>query len=334
MLLHSTFCLFKNTKLRLALGAFLVASFLPIVLPEFYAFLLIEVMILGLLGMAVNLLVGYSGMITLAGATFYGIGAYTLGILLLKASLPFVFALVLCPLITTAFGLVIGWFCVRLSGFYFAMLTLAIGQLVWGVVFKWYSFTGGDDGLTGIPVPSLLATTTGVYYLTLCVLVISIVTMAVIINSPFGWTMKAIRENPERVRFLGVRIKRYRLAVFVVSSFFSGLAGGLYVVLVHGAFAEYLFWIKSGDAIIVALIGGMFNLIGPLIGAGIFIVLHHIVVQFTNYWLFVMGVLLLFVALFFPTGIIGGSKWFKKDTADRDLSSAMTNKTKTKTAKK
>jgi branched-chain amino acid transport system permease protein len=298
---------------------------LPLLLPEFYTFLLIEIMILGLLGMAVNLLVGYTGMISFGHAAFYGIGAYSLGLLLVKTNLPFVLAIVLCPLVTTLFGLVIGWFSVRLAGFYFAMLTLAIGQFIWGVIFKWYSFTGGDDGLTGIPIPSVLSSTVSVYYLVLAVLLGSMIAMAFIINSPFGWTMRAIRENPQRVRFLGINMRRYRLAVFVISTFFSGLAGGLYVVLVHGAFAEYAFWAKSGEAIIVALIGGMFSLFGPLVGAGVLMILQHIVVQFTEYWSLVVGLLLLVVALFIPFGVMGIGPKLKGSEAFRNMASVLAN---------
>jgi branched-chain amino acid transport system permease protein len=262
-------------------------------------------MILGLLGMTVNLLVGYTGMITFGHAAFYGIGAYALGLLLKKTSLPFSLVILLCPLITACFGLVIGWFCVRLVRFYFAMLTLAIGQFVWGVILKWYSFTGGDSGLVGIPVPALLSSPKDVYYLILAVLFMSIVVMALIIHSPFGMTMRAIRENPERVRFLGIYLTRYRLSVFVLSTFFAGLAGGLYVVLVHGAFPEYAFWAKSGEAIIVALIGGIFFFMGPLIGAAVLIILQQIVIQFTEYWSLVVGILLLVVIFFFPSGVSG-----------------------------
>jgi len=278
---------------------------LPIGMPKFFIFLLTEIFILGLFGLAVNLLVGYSGMVTFGHGAFYGLGAYTVGLLMTKTGIPFAAAMFVAPLTAAAFGLIIGFFCVRLTQFYFAMLTLAFGMLVWAIIYKWESFTGGDNGLVGVVLPSILSSPQAIYYFTLGVFAVCLAIQWKIINSPFGYTMRAIRENPERVRFLGIPLTRYKLAIFVVSAGFAGISGGLYTAFTKGAFPDYASWAKSGEGLIMVLIGGMSSFIGPLIGSAVLLFLQQIVTTFFKYWSIVLGFLLLLVVLFLPEGVMG-----------------------------
>jgi len=295
----------RRSIIGLSLFILLLALFLPVVLPKFLTFLLTEIIIFGLFGIAVNLLVGYSGMVTFGHGAFYGLGAYTVGLFLTKTGVPFIVAFLLAPIIASFFGLIIGFFCVRLTQFYFAMLTLAFGMLIWAIIYKWEKFTGGDNGLVGVPLPSILSSTQAFYYFTVCVVIICLIVLWRIVNSPFGYTMRAIRENPERVRFLGINLTRYKLAIFVISSGFAGISGGLYTAFTKGAFPDYASWAKSGEGLIIVLIGGMSSFIGPLIGAAVLVFLQQIVTMIFQYWSIVLGILLLLVVLFLPEGVMG-----------------------------
>ena len=276
--------------LRLLLAAVLVL--VPLAFPHFYLLLATEILIMGLFAVAFNLLLGYTGMVSFGHAAFYGLGAYACGLLLKKAGAPFAVAFLAAPLLAAAAALIFGLLCIRLTRIYFSMLTLAFSQIVWAVAHKWYSLTGGDNGLVPIPVPDALAGPRAFYLFTLACSALAAGALWRLVNAPFGRTLLAIRENAERAEFVGVHVKRMQLLAFVISGGVSGLAGALFALFSRGAFPDYAFWTKSAEVLLMTLLGGPYVFLGPALGAGILIVLNSVVTSFTEYWPVVLGVIL------------------------------------------
>jgi len=284
-----------------ALGAILLA--LPLALPHFYLLLSTEILIMGLFALAFNLLLGYAGMVSFGHAAFYGLGAYACGLLLKKAGAPFAVAFLAAPVVAAAGALIFGLLCIRLTRIYFSMLTLAFSQIVWATAHKWYSLTGGDNGLVAIPVPEALAGPRAFYLFTVACTALATWALWRLVNAPFGRTLLAIRENAERAEFVGVHVKHVQLAAFVISGGISGLAGGLFALFSRGAFPDYAFWTKSAEVLLMTLLGGPYVFLGPALGAGILIVLNSVVTSFTEYWPVVLGVILLLLIYVFPGGV-------------------------------
>jgi branched-chain amino acid transport system permease protein len=279
---------------------------LPLFSSGFHTTLASEMLIMALFAIGFNLVLGQTGMVSFGHAAYFGLGAYTTGLLLKNASLPLSLALPAAPIFSAVAGLGVGYLCVRLTRIYFAMLTLAFSQIFWVISFKWYSFTGGDDGLVGVPIAQAIAAPAAFYYFTLAVSAACVLVLWIILNSPFGHILRTIRESPERARAMGVYVRRYQLIVFVLSAFFSGLAGGLYTLLNRGAFPDFMFWTKSADVILMTLLGGMYSFIGPAVGAGIMVFLHsQVTIYWPEYWSMVLGLLLIVILLFFRGGIMG-----------------------------
>jgi branched-chain amino acid transport system permease protein len=286
----------------IGLGAALLLA--PLALPHFYLLLATEILIMGLFAVGFNLLLGYAGMVSFGHAAFYGLGAYACGLLLAKTGAPFAVAFAAAPLVAAAGALVFGLLCIRLTRIYFSMLTLAFSQIVWATAHKWYSLTGGDNGLVGIPVPGALTAPRPFYVFTaVCATLVTWVLWR-LVNAPFGRTLLAIRENAERAEFVGVHVKRVQLAAFVISGAVSGLAGGLFALFSRGAFPDYAFWTKSAEVLLMTLLGGPYVFLGPALGAGILIVLNSVVTSFTEYWPVVLGAILLLLIYVFPGGVM------------------------------
>ena len=287
---------------RLVLGAALLA--VPLVLPQFYLLLATEIVIMGLFAVAFNLLLGYGGMVSFGHAAFYGFGAYTLGLLLKKTGAPFAVAFLAAPALSAVLALVFGYLCIRLTRIYFSMLTLAFSQIVWATALKWYSLTGGDNGLVAIPMPEALARPQGFYLFALASAGLATWALWRLVNAPFGRTLLAIRENAERAEFVGLDVRRVQLTVFVISGAVSGLAGALFALFSRGAFPDYAFWTKSAEVLLMTLLGGPYVFLGPALGAGILIVLNSVVTSFTEYWPVVLGAILLALIYVFPGGVM------------------------------
>ena len=287
---------------RVLLAAVLLL--VPLVFPHFYLLLATEVLIMGLFAVAFNLLLGYAGMVSFGHAAFYGLGAYACGLLLKKAGAPFAVAFLAAPIVAAVAALVFGLLCIRLTRIYFSMLTLAFSQLVWAVAHKWYSLTGGDNGLVPIPVPEVLTGPRAFYLFTLASVAVATAALWRLVNAPFGRTLLAIRENAERAEFVGIHVRRVQLVAFVVSGGVSGLAGGLFALFSRGAFPDYAFWTKSAEVLLMTLLGGPYVFLGPALGAGILIVLNSVVTSFTEYWPVVLGVILLTLIYVFPGGVM------------------------------
>lgn len=278
---------------------------LPPILPRFYIYILALIFVTALLAMSLNLVLGHGGMFQFHHAVFYGVGAYTVALMLTKTSLPAWIGFIAGPIVAAVFGLLIGWFCVRLSRLYFGMLQIALGSLVWAVVFRWYDFTGGDDGIHGIPMPSILSPLNGSYYFILIITVICLIAMYLIFSSPFGGTLRAIRDNPGRCAAVGVNVRRHQLIGLIIASFFGGVAGVLFVVLEHSVFPDLMFWVLSLEICIMCLFGGWFTFMGPVLGAAMIVALRTFVGIYTEYWTLILGVMLMLLIFFLPQGVMG-----------------------------
>jgi branched-chain amino acid transport system permease protein len=318
-----------NTNFTLGLTSVMLLLFvlLPLILPMFWISLIIELLILGLAGMSVNLLLGYGGMMPFGHAAFYATGAYATAILLNRTSISPIMIFVLAPLIAALVGALFAFCLSKLYGFYFAIMTTAFSMLIWSLIRKWASLTGGDIGIASIAIPDFLSSINSVYYYTLTIVFLSVVVLWIIINSPFGWTLRAIKENSNRMIFTGISVPRHRYFAFVISSFFCGIAGSLYAIYSRTVFPEYAYWTASGDFVTMVILGGMNSFFGPMIGAFIWTFLRTIVTSYTIYWLLTIGIIILAVVLFMPEGIVGLFKSiFNRPSIRRKAKSILPNK--------
>jgi branched-chain amino acid transport system permease protein len=301
--------LFRNivpSKWSGLVAAIIIVLFiLPLFVPRFFVYILALIYVTSLLAMSLNMVVGYGGMFQFHHAVFYGVGAYAFALMLTKTSMPMWIGFIVGPVVAAATGLIIGWFCVRLTKLYFGMLQISLGSLIWAIVFRWYGFTGGDDGIHGIPMPSLISSLNSSYYFILIILVVCLVLMYMILKSPFGSTLQAIRDNSQRCEAVGINVRRYQLLGIVVATFFAGVAGVLFVVLERSVFAEMLFWVLSLEIFIMCLLGGWFTFAGPILGAAITVALRTFVGKYTEYWTLILGVMLILVIFFLPEGVMG-----------------------------
>jgi len=287
------------------IAIFIVLLILPLIAPIFYVYILALIFVTALLAMSLNLVLGHGGVFQFHHAVFYGVGAYTVALMLTKTSLPAWIAFIAGPIVAAAVGLVIGWLCVRLTRLYFGMLQISLGSLLWAIVFRWYDFTGGDDGIHGIPMPSVLFSLNGSYYFILIITVICLIVMYLIVKSPFGGTLRAIRDNPGRCAAVGVNVRRHQLIGIVIATFFAGVAGVLFVVLERSVFPDLLWWVLSLELCIMCLLGGWFTFIGPVLGAAMVILLRTFVGIYTEYWTIILGTILLVLVMFLPQGVMG-----------------------------
>ena len=290
----------------MGLGAgIIVLLLLPLFLPRFYVYLVSIILLYGLLATSLNLVLGYGGIFQFHHAVFYGVGAYGTTLMLTKTGLPAMLAFIAGPLVSAAFGLVLGIICIRLSKLYFGMLQISLGSLVWAIVYRWYSFTGGDDGMHGIPMPEMLSSPKSAYYFTLIITLLSLLIIWKIIRSPFGSVLQGIRDNPVRSEMIGINVRMHQLLALVLAGFFAGVAGSLFVVVDNTVFPDMLFWTLSLEIVIMCLLGGWFTFLGPMLGAAVIVALRTFVSIYTDYWALVLGIIMMLVIFFLPNGILG-----------------------------
>lgn len=294
----------RQTILGLGAGIIVLLLF-PVFLPRFYVYLVSIILLYGLLATSLNLVLGYGGIFQFHHAVFYGVGAYGTTLMLTKTGLPPMLAFIVGPLVSAAFGLVLGIICIRLSKLYFGMLQISLGSLVWAIVYRWYSFTGGDDGIHGIPIPKMLSSPKSAYYYTLIITLVSLFVMWKIIRSPFGSALQGIRDNPVRSEMIGINVRMHQLLALVLAGFFAGVAGSLFVVVDNTVFPDMLFWTFSLEILIMCLLGGWFTFLGPMLGAAVIVALRTFVSTYTDYWALVLGIIMMLVILFLPNGILG-----------------------------
>src|SRR5512139_23095 len=273
-----------------------------------------RVLVLGLAAMSVNFLLGFTGVLSFGHAAYFGLGAYGAGFAL-KFLAPSTPLSILCGMLLGGVaGAVLGSLIVRRRGVYFAMVTIAFGQVFYYIAFQWSSLTGGDDGLRGFSRQPLnfglfaidiLSNSDNFYYFVLVCFAIIVAIMAFILRSPFGRTMVAIRENERRARFLGIPVERHIWIAFTLSCFFMGFAGALYALLNNFADPKGLHFSQSGDFVMMAVMGGMRSFWGPLLGAAVFVILQDYLSSVTVNWMSFVGLLFVLVVLFFPRGLLG-----------------------------
>ena len=297
----------------------LAALCVPAIGSRFYTFVANDIAIFALFAISLNLLIGYTGLVSFGHAAYFGIGAYTTGILMKKLALPFVLAWPAAGVLAGLMALVAGFFCVRLTKIYFAMLTLAFAQIVWAICFKWNDVTGGEQGMPEIPYPNLdwmaalpvlrdWRTSDHFYVLSVILIALCLALLHRVVGSPFGRILTTIRENPERAEFIGVNVRRYELAAFVLAGAFAGLAGGLFGIFNRGVFPDFAYWTKSSEVLIMTLLGGMGMFYGPAIGALALILLNQQITSYTEYWPFVLGTILVVLLFVFPGGLAGAAE--------------------------
>ena len=297
-----------------------VAFCVPAMGSRFYTFLANDMVIWALFATSLNILVGYTGLVSFGHAAYFGIGAYATGLLMKKLGVSFLIAFPAAGVIAGLCALVFGFFCVRLTRIYFAMLTLAFAQIVWAICFKWNEVTGGEQGMPEIPYPSFdwvdrVAVvlpfvggyrTSDYFYFTCLLLVAACFWMLRrIVGSPFGRMLTTIRENAERAEFIGVNVRRYQLAAFVTAGAFAGFAGALFGIFNRGVFPDFAYWAKSAEVLIMAILGGMGHFWGPAVGAAVLILLNQQITAYTQYWPFILGSILIVLLFVFPGGIVG-----------------------------
>lgn len=303
-----------------ALWIVLLAMPFWIVLVGGYTDLATRVLVIGLAAMATNILVGHTGAMSFGHAAYFGLGAYAAGLTLryLVASSPAAFLIGI--LVGTLGGAVVGYLIVKLRGIYFALATIAFGQVFYFIAFRWNSVTGGDNGLRGFErVPIDLGFThinisdsLTFYYTVLVVLAVSAALMAVLLRSPFGRTMLALRENERRAKFLGVRVNLHLWIAYTASCVFIAAAGVLSALLNNFVSPHDVHWTLSGDFVLMAVLGGMRSFWGPLVGAFIFVVAQNYLSGVTDDWMFFIGLIFVLAVLFLPRGVMG--IWHKSDT--------------------
>ena len=292
--------------------AFLVI--LPFIVP--YKSLATLIIIWGLFALGYNVCLGYTGMLSFGHAAYFGMGAYTLGIVLIRLWENIWFGLFSALCMGGIMAFVLGYMCIKRRGIYFAMLTLAFAQLLYYIAFQWVDLTGGDNGLRNIPaVPISLPgfsidihSPLRFYYFVLFFVVLSLFVLNRILQSPFGHVLQAVRENEPRARSCGYNTSNVRWLAFIISGAISGLAGGLYALYLHFVGIDTLYWITSGQAVMMTLLGGMGTFIGPFIGAGVFLFLEDVLSALTRNWMIFLGTIFVLCVLFFPSGIWGTIK--------------------------
>jgi branched-chain amino acid transport system permease protein len=238
-------------------------------------------------------------------AAYFGLAAYGAALLVRKAGLPMELALALGPVVAAAFAVVFGWFAVRLSGVYLAMLTLAFAQIAWAIVYQWDSVTGGSNGVTGVWPAAWLSDKRAYYGLALVLTVAGTWLLRRILFSPFGYAMRAGRDSPLRADAIGIDVKRVQWVAFILAGTVAGVAGALFAFSKGSISPEGLHVGKSIDALVMVLLGGVQTLAGPVVGAVSFTWLHDTVARNTEYWRAMLGGIILVLVLLFPQGIAG-----------------------------
>jgi branched-chain amino acid transport system permease protein len=282
-----------------------VLALLPAVAGDYALAVFTEVLILTLFAASLHFIMGPGGMISFGHAAYFGLGAYGAGLLVKHFAAGMLPGLAAAPLLACAGALLFGWFCVRLSGVYLAMLTLAFAQITWSVAFQWQAVTGGDNGILGVWPDGWASARWVFYYLSLGACAGGILMLRRIIFSPFGFALRAGRDSPLRADAVGIDVRRVQWLAFALAGTFAGLAGGLYAYAKGSVFPNLMAIPCSVDALVMVLLGGVQTLSGPVVGAAVFHALNTEMVRHTEYWRLLLGVSIILLVLIFPMGIAG-----------------------------
>jgi len=298
----------KNYKAASFWAIFIVIfAAVPLVKTSDYQLMLANhILLWGMFAVAFNMLFGLTGMLSFGQALYYGLGAYAVGMTVRYMGeawfLPAIGAGLVAAIILS---ILVGLLTIRLSGVFFTVLTLAFGQLVWQIVFTCYHITGGDDGIQGIIPPGVLSNRVVYYYFALALVLVSIWCLRRLVDSPMGLLLRCIRQNPERVRFVGGQVRRNQLRIYMISSFFAALAGALMAGVDNSIHPDMLYWTTSGEVILMAVLGGIGRFFGPFIGAAVIIVIGEVVGARTEFWPLIIGLVMMVMVLLLPRGLAG-----------------------------
>ena len=296
---------FRLRSQKWMLGLVAILALVPLVSSGYALILLTDVFVFALFAVSLHLLLGPGGMVSFGHAAYFGLGAYGAALLVVHSGAPMELALVGGPLAALGAAALFGWLCVRLSGIYLAMLTLALAQIVWSIAFQWDGVTGGSNGLIGIWPADWLASRTAYYLLALLVCAGSIAILWRIVGSPFGHALRASRDSPLRAEAIGINVRAQQWAAFTVAGAFAGLAGALYAFSKGSISPETLSVPRSVDALVMVLLGGIQTLTGPVLGAAMFTWLEDSVSREVAYWRAAIGAVILFLVFVFPQGLSG-----------------------------
>ena len=290
-----------------ALAGIALLAALPLLAgADSYALVLFtDIFIMALFAASLHAILGPGGMHSFGHAAYFGLGAYAAALLVRSSGLPMEAALLLAPWVAACGALLFGWFCVRLSGVYLTMLTLAFAQIIWAICFQWDAVTGGSNGLTGVWPSDWAAEGAAYYWLTLAVVAAAVYVLRRLLFAPLGYALRATRDSALRADAIGIDVRRVQWAGFVVAGLWAGLAGALFVFSKGSISPDSLSVTKSVDALVMVLLGGVQTLAGPLVGAGVFTWLHDTIARQTDSWRALLGAVMLLLVLLFPQGLVG-----------------------------
>lgn len=285
---------------------------LPWISGQYPVYMAMQIMILAVFSVGFNLLFGYTGLLSFGQAGFFAVGAYGCAKILL--AVPNLFLGIAGGVAAAGVAaVVLGILSVRHTRIYFSMLTLAFGMMIFSIAWKWRDFTGGDDGLVGIPrapleIPGLFSISVSAmeryYYVVLVLSLLAIVAMRRLVRSPLGLTLQAIRDSETRAEFAGVPVRKYRLVAFTIAGLYAGLAGAMLTPLENTVTPPVAHWSTSAEPVLATLLGGVHAFAGPIVGAFLFLVIKDVIVRFTEYWLIWFGVIVVALVLGFPGGVM------------------------------
>lgn len=293
------------TKLA-GLAALLLLVAVPLVTPDYLVLTLTELLIFTLFAASLHFMMGPGGMASFGHAAYFGLGAYGAALAVKWLGAPMEPALLFAPFLAGIAGVVFGWFCVRLSGVYLAMLTLAFAQIAWATAFQWVELTGGDNGILGVWPSSWAVSKTAFYYLALGICAACVLLLRVMVFSPLGYALRASRDNPLRAEAIGIDTMRVQWAAFAIAAFAAGIAGGLFAFFKGSVFPTYMAIPRSVDALLMVLLGGVQTVSGPIVGAFAYAGLSEQLAKLTMYWRFALGLAIVLLVVLFPRGLVGG----------------------------
>ena len=300
-----------------AVIVFAALAALPLtpIMSKYYLLLAFDALLFGAVAMSLDLLMGYTGLVSFGHAAFFGLGAYSTAVLLERGVRSLWLCLVLAVLVVGLYALVVAYFATTRRGIYFALLTLIFAEVVY-TFFRYTQAFGGSDGIQGLPAADLVPgvaidTPLRIYYVVVVYLALAYLACRVLVGSHFGRVLVAIRENEGRARFLGYRVERYKMGVCVISALLTGLAGALYPGRAAYATPDLMHWSISGEFLIMVMIGGIGTLVGPIIGGAFFVVLQEKVSSYVQWYFMVIGLVLILIVLFMPKGLLGLRRAFR-----------------------
>jgi branched-chain amino acid transport system permease protein len=277
---------------------------LPFLLSSFWLFVAVEILVFALYAVSFNVLLGYGGMLSFGHAAFFGVGGYAVAILMTRGRLPVTIAFLLAPVLAALAAAVVGYFSVRRTGIYFAMLTFAFQMLLYAIAMKATALTGGDDGISGIAAGALGRPRVA-YFFTLTLVAAALALLHRVVQSPFGYALRALRANARRAQYVGVDVRAHQLATFVLTGAFAGLAGALFALSSGNVYPSWINWTASATPVVMAVLGGIHTFAGPVIGAAVYVLLEVVISGKTEYWPLVMGSIIVVLVLLLPDGLVG-----------------------------